>query len=269
MHIGIKGWVGALLVAGAILPASSSAQVFRSPQTANLPTAETLEKGWVVFEISHRFLPPVSDGADALWGFDGPVQNRLGLSWAASDRVTLGVQRTNYDDNLELNAKARLWEKQSEANAFAVAAMGGLAWNHDAPIGLGADENESQAYGQLLLNGRFGEKVAIGLVPTLLRNPSITSASPETVFVLGGHGQIYLSRSFSLLAEWVKSERRAGAEYDSGTFGIELATRGHFFKIVLTNQTAMNPTQYLGGASNSFDADNWSVGFNLQRRLRF
>ena len=45
-----------LLPAG--VPSTVDAQViFHSPQSANLPTAETLQKGHLLFEISHRSCP--------------------------------------------------------------------------------------------------------------------------------------------------------------------------------------------------------------------
>ena len=241
--------------------------VFHSTQSANLPTAETLAKGELLFEISHRFVPAVSDGADALWGFDGPVNNRFGLAYAVSDRVMLGVVRSNHHDNVELNAKALLWERRSGSNAFMVAGMGGLAWNTQGPFG--ADDNETQEYGQLILNAAFGDKIAVGLVPTLLNNPVIIDATSESLLVLGGYAQVYLSQHTSLFAEWIKSERRTGLEFDSGTFGIELETGGHFFKIVLTNQVRMNPTQFLGGTPLEFTANEWRVGFNITRVLAF
>jgi len=241
--------------------------VFHSPQAANLPTAETLAKGEWLVEISHRFLPPVSDGADALWGFDGPAFNRLGLAYAASDRVMLGVLRSSLDDNLELNVKARLFEGRSDAVLFMVGAMGGVAWNTAAPSG--ADDNESQAYAQVMLNALFGRRVAIGVVPTLLRNPRIQDPEPATTFVLGLHGQLYLSAQVSLFGEWIVSEARTELEYDGATFGIELEPGGHFFKILLTNQARTNPTQFLAGTPFRFEAGEWRVGFNITRLLAF
>ena len=259
-------------------PSTMDAQViFHSPQSANLPTAETLPKGQWLFEISHRFFPPVSEGADALWGFDGPVINRLGLAYAASDRVMLGVLRSNLSDNLELNAKARVFEGGSDAVPVMIGLMGGVAWNTEAPTGAGADENESQQYAQLMLNTLLGERLAVGIVPTLLRNPTIEDADSETVFVLGLHGQLYLSDRMSFLAEWIISEDRSGPQHpdpnaqahDSGSFGIEIETRGHFFKVVLSNQQRLNPTQVLGGTAYEFTPGEWRVGFNIQRKLIF
>ena len=268
-----------LLPAG--VPSTVDAQViFHSPQSANLPTAETLQKGHLLFEISHRFHPPVADGADALWGFDGPVINRLGLAYAASDRLMLGVQRSNLSDNLELNAKARIFEGGSDAVPVMIGLMGGSAWNTQASTGPdnpGVEENESQQYAQLMLNTLLGERLALGVVPTVLRNPTIEDADSETVFVLGLHGQLYLSDTVSFLGEWIISEDRSGHHdpdsneqaHDSGSFGIEFETRGHFFKVVLSNQQRMNPTQVLGGTTYEFTPSEWRVGFNIQRELIF
>jgi len=256
-----------LLLAGA--PSSADAQViFHSPQSANLPTAETFSKGQWLFEISHRFFPPVADGADALWGFDGPVINRLGLAFAASDRVTFGVLRSNFSDNLELNAKARVFEGGSDAMPVMMGLMGGIAWNTEAPTGAGADENESQQYAQVIFNTLLGDRFALGVVPTVLRNPTIEDADSQTVFVLGLHGQFYVSYGFSLLGEWIISEDRGAAQaHNSGSFGIEIETRGHFFKVVLSNQQRLNPTQVLGGTPYEFTPSEWRVGFNIQRKL--
>ena len=268
--------LAALLLAGA--PFTLDAQIiFHAPQSANLPTAETLQKGQWLFEISHRFSPPVAEGADALWGFDGPVINRLGLAYAASDRVMLGVLRSNLSDNVELNAKARVFEGGSDVVPVMIGLMGGIAWNTQAPTGAGADDNESQQYAQLMFNTLLGERLAVGVVPTVLRNPTIEDADSETVFVLGLHGQLYLSDRVSLLGEWIISEDRSGPQHpdpnaqahDSGSFGIEIETRGHFFKVVLSNQQRLNPTQVLGGTAYEFTPGEWRVGFNIQRKLIF
>lgn len=258
------------------LPRPSSAQeVFHSTQAANLKTAETIRPGNLLFEISHRFFPPVSSGGTALWGLDGPVFNRLGLSYQATDRLLVGALRTNLEDNLELNAKLLLVEADVAGTAMRVAALGGIAWNTDLreidEPGLNQlqTDNERQLYAQLLANFAVGEKAAVGVVPTYLRNPNVIDVESGNAFALGLHGQVWVGGPLSFLGEWIFSEERPGFEHDSGTFGIELETRGHFFKIVLTNQTRMNPTQFLAGAPVAFDPDDLSLGFNITRLLPF
>lgn len=243
--------------------------VFHSTHAANLPTAETLLRGEWLFEISHRFFPAVADGAGDLWGFDGPVANRIGLSYAASHRLMIGILRTNVLDNLELNAKVRLLEREG-ALRWMVGAAGGWAVNTAAEDDGGIEANETQAYAQVMLNLGLGDgRVALGVVPGLLRNPRLQDVDPETVFVLGLHGQLYVSDQVSFLTEWIVSPERQGMENDTGTFGVELETGGHFFKIILTNQYLMNPTQVLAGTPDDFAPDAWRVGFNITRLLTF
>jgi hypothetical protein len=250
-------------------PTAIPVTVFHSTQSANLTTAETLSRGEWLFEISHRFLPPVSDGGDALWGLDGPVYNRLGLAYAVADRVMIGVTRTNLDDNLELGAKVRVWEGTLGSVPVMAALNGAVAWNTETSALAGIEDNETQAYGQVVVNALLGGRVALGAVPTILRNPRIEETDAENVFVLGLNGQIYLSEQVSLLGEWALTEERVNLAYDPATFGIELETGGHFFKIVLTNTARMNPSQYLGGSAFEFTPDEWRLGFNVTRVLAF
>lgn len=243
--------------------------VFHSTQSANLPTAETLRRGEWLFEISHRFVPSVSGGADVLWGLDGPVVNRLGLAYAVTDRAMLGIVRSNLRDNLEVGGRLRILESGGEGVPYMVALGGGVAWNTEVPDAPGFDGAEIQAYAQVVADVLLGERLALGLVPAILRNPRIEDVEPGVAWALGVHAQLYLSSVVSVFTEWVAVEGRPGHEHDAGTLGVELETGGHFFKLVLTNQTRMNPTQVLGGAPHRFALDQLRLGFNVTRLLKF
>lgn len=264
----------ALAVLTTPLPALGQ-DVFHSTQAANLPTATMLPSGSWLFEISHRFGTPVSEGADALWGFDGPALIRLGLTHQLTDRVMLGLVRTNLEDNLGLDARVALTTFETDGVTLAVAAAGGVAVNTQvAELSNPSqnqlrEDNEVQLYGQLVVDALLGERFALGVVPSYLRNPRLLDLESENALALGVHGQLRLSDAVSLLGEWVFSENIPSQENDSGTFGIELETRGHFFKIVVTNQTRLNPSQYLGGAPSPFEGDELRVGFNITRLLPF
>jgi hypothetical protein len=242
--------------------------VFRSTQSANLPTAQTIRSGNLMFEISHRFAP-ISGGSDRLWGLDGPVFNRLGLAWAPTDRVMIGVQRSNLDGNLELNAKGRFLEGGGAGFRYQVGAMGGAAWNTSAAETATVESNEAQYYAQVMLNARAGERFALGVVPTFIRNPRIDDPEPENGFAVGLHGQFWVAEGVSLIGEWILTEESDDFPHDPLTFGIDLQTRGHVFKLVASNQMRMNPTQYLAGSRDGYDSDAWRLGFNITRVLSF
>ena len=272
-------------------PVAASAQdIFASTQSATLPTAAPSSAGDFQFEISHRF-GHLSDGAGDLWGLDGFVLNRLGLAYSPHAQLTVGVLRSNSMDNLEFNARFAGLALDAATGPLEFAAQAGVAWNlqvekddhggHQHVVlldrnagngntGDAAEENEMQAYAQVIANAMVGDRLAFGVVPTLLWNPRIQSHDPETTVSVGVNGQLYLDGMWSLFGEWIFSQAREDQEYDSGSFGAEIRTRGHFFKLLVTNQHQMNPAQTLAGAAEDFlDPGSWRLGFNIQRRLRF
>ena len=271
---GAAGRLGVCMVMAwaASAPARIEAQVdpvFRSTLAANLPTAQTIRGGNWMFEISHRFDTPITEGADVLWGLDGPVVNRLGLAYAPTDRVMVGVQRSNLQGNLELNLRGRFLEGELGSVRYQVGAMGGIAWNFNAPESTTVENNESQYYAQAMINAGFGERFSLGVVPTAFRNPRIDDAEPANTFALGLHGQYWFARGVSVLAEWNMSEESVDYPNDAVTFGVDLQTRGHFFKILVTNQVRMNPTHFLVGTPYGYGGDDWRFGFNIHRVLSF
>ncbi len=191
--------------------------------------------------------------------------------------------RTNLDDNLELDAKLGLATVELEAITLKLAAAGGVAVNTqvvevDEPTqNQLREDNEVQLHAQLLVNALLGERFAVGIAPSYLRNPRLLDVESENALALGLHAQAYLSDAVSLFGEWIVSEFIPSQAYDTGAFGIEFETRGHFFKLLVTNQIRPNPTQYLGGAPNPFfnDDDSEGVldelrfGFNITRLLPF
>lgn len=240
-------------------------EIFYSTQSANLPTAKMLKAGQGILEISHRFLPPISDGADVLWGLDGPAYNRLGFGFAVDDDILLGVLRSSLEDNLEINAKVNLGQKDG-GRPWMAAAVLGSSWDFDSHS-RGSDA-VGHAYLQIVFNTLLTDRIAIGVVPSLFGGFS-EGGSAEMDIAFGFNGQFYMNRRINLIAEWIATESRTVAPRDVGSLGIEFRTRGHFFKILLSNQVRMNPSQYLMGSPFSLYPKEWRLGFNVVRILDF
>ena len=243
--------------------------VFHSTQAINLPTAETLAQGEWQFEIAHRFQPPISEGADAFWGLDGPVNMRLGLGYAPLDRLLVTLARSNFMDNWDLQAKARVLEVEAGPLPLLVALQGGAAWSSEVPERDSGDPGNFQYYGQLIVNTEVADRLALGFVPSYLYNVLLDRIDPVQDLYWGFYGQLFLTDIFSVNAEWSLGENRAELEHDAGAFGLELETGGHFFKVFLTNSVRLNPSQYLVGTDHAFEPDEWRLGFAITRLLHF
>jgi hypothetical protein len=249
--------------------AAEPGRVFHATVGANLPTAETLQKGFYQFEISHRFIPPFSGGFEQLWGLDGPVNIRIGLGYGITDRLMLTLTRSNVRDNIDLQLKYGSPGWKAGSLPVRLGFVGGVAWNTDVPWRTGTNSRDFQGYAQGILNMLVADKWAIGVVPTFLYNAYLESDDVERALTLGLSGQWYLNRLVSLLAEWNIAERWFDYRHDAVAVGLELETGGHFFKIVATNSTALDPSQFVVGSFDSFDPDRWRLGFNITRLLKF
>lgn len=246
-------------------------QLFHSTHSIILPTTETLQKGDLEFEVSHRFIPTISDGSKELFGFDGPANIKLGLSYGITDDLICGISRSNVNDNLEFICKYRVFGIRNEIVPVVLAVRGAAVWNTD-PIGAGrkaSDNSNFQYYGQLILNAMFDNKLGIGIVPSVLYNSDIYNPTKKSSFTFGTNIQYYLATWFSLLAEWNPTVSGYRNLYDSFSFGFELETGGHFFKIIAANNSNLNTSQFLGGSDLDITAKNLRIGFNITRLLKF
>src|SRR4030042_3834369 len=106
-------------------------QLFHSPHGIDLPTATTLQKWDMEFEISHRFIPTTSSGIEGFYGLDGPVNMRLALGLALSNRMVVALGRSNYHDNIDLGLKYKFLQIRHNRIPTLLAVRVGGAWNSD------------------------------------------------------------------------------------------------------------------------------------------
>ncbi len=243
-------------------------ELFHAQHVAFLPTAETLSKGELEFEVSHRFVTPVKNGYDDFYGADGPANIRLALGYAVSNRLMTTVGRTNVNDNLELQLKWAAWERPHPTLPLKVGLRAGAAYNSQVFTPLKNDSRRLQFYGQLLVNTLIGEKVGIGVVPSYLYNAALSCCELQSSATLGSYVQYYVSPHWSLMAEWNSTVNGWRKTYDSFALGFELETGGHFFKVFFSNNDKLNTAQYLAGADKRFEGDGIRLGFVITRLIK-
>jgi hypothetical protein len=245
-------------------------ELFHSTQVINLPTAEMMQKGDMLFEISHRFFPPVNANDNSFFGLDGPVNMRLGLGYALSNNMIITLARSNVNGNVDLQIKRKMLELDNASMPAVIAVQAGSAWNSKIAGREKGDGQNFQYYGQLILNTLMAhKKLGIGLVPTFLYNSDIFSNENQTSTTLGTYLQYYVSSFMSVMAEWNPTINGYHNRYNAMSFGLELETGGHFFKIILTNSALLNPSQFGTGADLKFASGDWRLGFNITRALKF
>ena len=260
-------------------PSRPEVQLFHSPHAIDLPTATTLQKWEMEFEISHLFVPTTGSGIDKLYGLDGPVNMRLALGVAVSDRALLTLGRSNVNGNMDLLLKYRLLQYYSPTLPVLVAMRLGGAWNTNPEYPELSHRSRThprnfQALGQIIVNVMLWKKLGLGLVPSYLYNTDIRwDDEIKDTFRMGTYVQYYVSPLWSLVVEWtpfISGYRHlVDQQHTPLSLALELETGGHFFKLILTNNKFLNSTQFLAGTDIPAQNNDWRLGFQITRLLKF
>lgn len=259
-------------------PVKLKLELFHATKTANFPTTESLKSGTWMYEISHRFLPSIKDGYDALFGFDGPAKIRFALGYGINDNLMVTLGRSNNTDNLDLQFKQKLFQIDNNFLPSVFSLQLGAVWNTEVPTGLNlsrTDARNYQFYAQLVFNTMlFNKKLGIGIVPSYLHNSFIYAVDQQYSFTVGTYLQYYFNRMWSLWFEYnptiagyrgVIRLDETGKSFNTVAFGTAIETGGHIFHILVTNNARLNTSQYLVGADRSANDGEWRLGFGIVR----
>lgn len=251
-------------------------ELFHSNYAVNLPSAEMLKSGDFFYSIAHRFRTPISSGANNLWGLDGSAVMRMNVGYAPSDDLFLNIGRTNQEGQFDFETKYKALEVREEdfGLPLLLSFLGGVTYNSKAARMENGSEVESgrlfQFYGMAILNTKIGESIGLGIAPSFLYNAHIQCPEVENSITLGTYATYYFNENWAIVAEANPTISGWRQYYDSYAVALELNTGGHFFKLLLSNNTAMNTSQVLGGAQSSFltgNNSNLHLGFQITRVL--
>lgn len=279
----IENWVNALadvdvdaLTLGA--PAKSVSP-FDGWKVVNLPTTRMVDRGLWFFLISHRFNPEIAAGYDALYGLDGSSIIFLNLGYAPTDDLLFVLGRSNESDNVELQAKYRIFQQTAETGwPLSLAGQASINWITEKPDG--EDRLRSEAFkfgGQLMASRNLGERLGFLVAPGILVNQSESIGGEDVLVTLGLGTRWRFYQNLSLLAEWVpilggyERTRTFGNEnrFDSWGGGLEIRVGGHVFQIVVTNSAGVTTDQYMRGGDLDITERELRLGFNIFRLLQF
>lgn len=233
-----------------------------------LPTSTTLGKFEGQLDIIHHFYPKISEGFDALYGLDGPVINRFAFHFGYSKDGYVTIARSNQTDNYSLELKHKLIKKYTGKFPFDMAIRTGAAWNTQVVSRNRTDSRNFQYFAQIIFNTLLKNHIGLGIVPGWVNNSNIFSSDIKNQISLGLHVQYYFSKMISFPIEFIPVIS-GKSKFHTFNAGIELEIGGHFFKVFVTNNSSINPTQSLPGADLDVLSGDVRFGFMITRLLVF
>lgn len=245
----------------------------------NLPTTRTVDRGSWFFLISHRFVPKLSTGYETFFGLDGSGVIFLSLGYAITDDLLINLGRSNANDNVELQARYRFMQQDVQKRTpVGLAAQASINWITEKQEGKDVFRGEAFKFtAQVPVTRQLTEGVGVGLVPGILFNPDENKDGESPLITIGLGGRWRFHRNLSIVAEWVPIVSGYTETFTVGQFnrfdswggGLEIATGGHVFQIIVTNSVGLATDHYLRGGDLDIREGEMRLGFNIFRILNF
>ena len=246
---------------------------FKSSRVIMSHSMEMLQAGVLDFRILHRFAN-VNQGVGEFFGLDHATI-RLGLDYAFTNNLTIGIGRGSYRKEVDGFLKLRPIQQSTGPGAAPVSVLGVVG----ATILTGQQTTPEPQYfssrlayyGQLVIGRKFNERLTLQVSPTVLhRNYVDTKADPNDLFATGFGGRMKLSRRVSLNVDYyyVFNQNKALHVYNPLSVGFDIETGGHVFQLHFTNAVGMNERVFLTETTNSWGRGDIQFGFNISRAFQ-
>jgi hypothetical protein len=244
---------------------------FKTNRVINLHSLENTAGGELDVKISHRF-GFLSGGFYELFGLD-LATIRIGGDYGISDRLTVGVGRSNFEKTYDAYLKFKLLRQSSGAKNFPftvclfTSAAVKTIKNTDPEIEYYLSNRLYYTF-QMIVGRKFSDAFSLQFSPTLVhRNLVDTDEEENDVLALGAAARLKLGKRTSFNAEYVYvlPDQLADRYRNSLSFGFDIETGGHVFQLHFTNSTSMIEKGYIAETIGDWGQGDIHFGFNVSR----
>lgn len=244
---------------------------FKTNRIINLHSIENTASGVLDFKIQHRF-GYLNGGIEEFFGIDQATM-RFGFDYGVTNRLQIGVGRSNYEKTIDGYLKFKLLRQSSgqkkmplSASIVAGSAIKTNRWPE--PDRNNLFSSRLSYHFQVLLARKFSEGFSFQLTPTVVhRNLVATSAEKNDVYALGAGFRQKITKRISINAEYiyVLPDQLAPDFKNSISLGFDIETGGHVFQLHFTNSTGMFERAFIAETIGDVGKGDIRFGFNLSR----
>jgi hypothetical protein len=243
-------------------------------------TVETLYKGGLELEISHRF--SLIENYHNLFGIYGSANTRIGLNYGINNRLMIGAGTTKDYQLQDIHWKYLIL-RQTEDNKMPVS----LSYYGNMVIDLRKEEafgpvasfrqiHRLSYFTQLIVARKINNMFSVQIAPSLTYFNSV----PQNIDSLGGNKNLNIGLSAGARANLFGSHSLI-IEYDqlltkqdiavqpkpNLSLGWEIGTATHSFQVFVANYNQIINQRNLVFNTNDWRESEWLIGFNIHVRF--
>jgi hypothetical protein len=257
-------------------PAHEIMGTFKSTRVILGPSIERSKKNQLQFRVSHLF-SSINSGYQNLYGLDNLVNMNLSFDYGISDRVQVGLSRSNKPDKTLMgNVKLSLVRQKTGNNTIPVSIsyFSDIDWkttHYSQPERNAYFVGRLDYVNMLLIGRKFNSRLSVQLSPSWIhRNLTESPLELNDLYLLGVSGRYMLNGHISINWEYFytyPSEETIKIENNSLALGFDIETGGHVFQLYFSNGLALHPGKFLINQNPDFFDGNVQFGFSIMREF--
>jgi hypothetical protein len=258
-------------------------ETFGATRIINGHSVETLHKGVLEFRIEHKFgdLAGAAGGINSLYGLDNVADIRIAFEYGITDKLMIGLGRSRgtgepYRSLLDGFAKYRILHQDTKKVPLSMSFIGSTSYTYmpKSDVVNAVNNFPKNVYrfaysSQLNIARKFGKKLSLSLMPTLVYRNYVAQDDVNALFSLGGAVNYAVNSKVGLTVEYYNNfqDNSIRKEYkNSLSFAVEWLTFGHNFKVYLTNAKGFGETQFIPYTSSDWSKGQFRLGFCVGRK---
>lgn len=241
---------------------------FGSPWLIDNPTGVITSKKTLVFDIQHRF-GVIESGNKDLLGIWGPSNIRLGLSYAITDRITLGFGTTKSDRLQDFNLRAGLLRQTRSGRVpVSITFYGNIAIDARESDFFPKSSNRLSYFSQLIIMRRFSRTVSFQVAPSFSHYNIVDESLSNNQFAIAVGGKVSISDKTAILLDYSQPLDQ-NSDNPGLALGIEMSTSSHAFQVFVGNYNGIVPQKNYMLNPNKLSEKQFQIGFNINRLWNF
>ncbi|MEQ8880091.1 MAG: DUF5777 family beta-barrel protein [Cyclobacteriaceae bacterium] len=241
---------------------------FQSGWLIDNPTGLINSKGTFQFDIQHRF-GVIESGNRDLLGMWGPSNIRLALSYAVSNRITLGFGTLKDSRMQDFNLKAGLLQQtRSGSVPVSLAYYGNIAIDARESEFFPKSSNRYSYFSQLIITRRFNRIVSMQIAPSYSHYNLVSPELDNSQFAVALGGKVSISDKTAILIDYSQPLSQ-NTDNPGLSLGIEMSTGLHAFQVFVGNYNGILPQRNYILNENRLSENQFLIGFNINRLWNF
>lgn len=262
---------------------------FKGTAVINAQTIQTVKKNTLEFNIAHRFgdmdilnRQGANIGGHTLYGLDNATNIRFSFTYGITDKLSIGLGRSNMNEYVDGNLKYRFLEQTENGMPISVAYYVNTAISFVANPPENKFVNRMSYVHQLIVAKKITRGISLEVLPTYVHrnyvdqtvlHPTNNAVDENGIFAVGVAGRFKITKRMAFVFDYFHafSEFRTADNnfYDAIGVGIEIETGGHVFHMNVTNSAGLIANDIIPSTTSDWGRGAYKLGFNISRVFSF